>query len=191
MRVMKPGVWLLVFLLGACTQEQTVTKKYFDFDKLIDEQISLLAGQHRTLVKAASLGAAPKDSVFRPSKQGWERELEAFRLLENINKPAFQNLYTVQDALADPQSNLKIHQFSSDKARVALVRLYYHDNLSRLKKIECVLFQKNLLYANSDQLTMLFDEENGKNVLTGYTMHGYQKMILGDTVRFTVRGTIE
>jgi hypothetical protein len=182
--------WVLLMMLAACAEEKKATTKFFDFDKLLDDQVALLTERKRVLVKAASLGNAPKDTTFQPSMRGWERELEAFRLLETINKPAFQKSYKVADAIEDPGSNLKIHEFSSDKARVTAVRLYYQNNLSRLKKIECDIVQQNLLYSNKDQLTMKFDDENGKTVLTGYSMSGYQKMILGDTTRFAIQGTI-
>lgn len=183
--------WIIMLLLAGCAQETKNAAKYFDFDKLIDDQIILLANNHRQLKKSASLGETPKDTVFRPSAEEWNRELEAFRLLETINKPAFQKLYHIDDALSDTKSNLKIRQFSTDKSRVALIKLFYHNDLSQLKKIECVLFQKNFLYASSDQLTLQFDDIDGRIALTGYTMHGYQKMLLSDTVRFTVQGLIE
>src|SRR3954466_1241771 len=97
----KLGWCLLLGLLAACGEEKKSTNKYFDFDKLIDDQIVLLVDGQRQLTKAASLGGAPKDTVFQPSKHGWERELEAFRLLETINKPAFQQSYKIADAVED------------------------------------------------------------------------------------------
>ncbi len=191
MRTKILGCWVLLALMAACAEEKKSTNKYFDFDKLLDQQITLLTEQKRMLVKSASLGDAPQDTVFQPSKQGWERELEGFRLLETINKPAFQKSYKVADAIEDPASNLKIHEFTSDQARVTSIRLYYHNDLSHLKKVECDIVQQNLLYSNKDELTMRFDEENGKTVLTGYSMDGYQKLVLGDTVRFSVKGTVK
>ncbi|HWA35326.1 MAG TPA: hypothetical protein VG737_14395 [Cyclobacteriaceae bacterium] len=190
MKLKKPGWWLLLVLLTACVEEKQAENKFFDFDKLIDDQAALLTEQKPMLVKAASLGSPARDTVFQPTLQGWKRELEAFRLLETINKPAFQKSYRVDDAIEDPASNLKIHEFTSEKARVTSVRLYYHNDLSRLKKIECDMVQRNLLYSNKDELTMTFDDDNGRNVLTGYSMKGYQKMIFGDTTRFAIQGTI-
>ncbi len=183
--------WIITLLLAGCAQETKNTTKYFDFDRLIDDQIILLANNHRQLKKSASLGETPKDTVFRPSTEEWKRELEAFRLLETINKPAFQNLYHIDNALSDTKSNLKIRQFSSEKSRIARIRLFYHNDLTQLKKIECVVFRQNFLYASSDQLTLQFDDIEGRIALTEYTMHGYQKMLFSDTVRFTVQGSIE
>ncbi len=191
MRFRKLGWLVLLVLSTTCSEKKEATPKYYDFDKLLNDQIALLTEQKRVLVKAAGLGDNPKDTVFQPSMKGWERELEAFRLLETINKPAFQQSYKIADAIEDPSSNLKIHEFTSDKARVTSVRLYYHNDLSRLKRIECEMAQQNLLYSSKDQLTLKFDDEEGKAVLTGYSMTGYQKMILGDTTRFSIVGTIE
>jgi len=38
---------------------------------------------------------------------------------------------------------------------------------------------------------MEFDEVNGKAVLTGYSMDGVQKMMLSDSVRFSVHAQVE
>jgi hypothetical protein len=194
---MKLWCWFFVVVLAGCAQEkEKSTKKYFDFDRLLDGQIAILSSEQRNLVKTAVLNGTSQDTVFRPSKKDWARELEAFRLLETINKPAFLRSYTVEEAVEDSRSNLKIHQFKLDSShandsRIEFVKLYYHNDLSELKKIECSIVQKNLLYSNHDELAMTFDDEGGKAVITGYAMSGYQKMLLGDTVRFSVRGIIE
>jgi len=51
--------------------------------------------------------------------------------------------------------------------------------------------QENLLYTTKRRLVMEFDEVNGKAVLTGYSMDGVQKMMLSDSVRFSVHAQVE
>ena len=81
----KLGVYVLLFLLTACRQNQKSNQKYFDFDRLIDDQISELSQRKRVLDKVADIGGSRSDTTFLPSAGGWETELEIFRELEKIN----------------------------------------------------------------------------------------------------------
>lgn len=182
---------LTVFLAAACSQEQKSTHKYFDFDRLIDDQISQLSQRMRVLDKEAAMSDVKSDSTFLPSGKGWESELEIFRELEIINKPAYQMAYKVEDPVEDTKSNLKIRQYSSAASPVSLVKFYYQNEFERLRKIEADIVENNLLYTNSRTLVMEFDEVDGKPLLIKYTMNGFQKMVLSDPVRFSVSGAID
>jgi hypothetical protein len=182
---------ILIFLLAACSQEQKISEKYFDFDGLIDEQISQLSQRMRVLDKIAEMSGISSDTTFLPSVKGWGSELEIFRQLEIINKPIYRDVYRVEDPLEDPKSNLKIRQFEAASAPVPSIRFYYQDNFSHLKKIEAVINEKNVLYATRRVMVIEFDEEDGERLITRYGMNGFQKMILRDTVRFSVLGQID
>lgn len=184
------GRWTLLFLLAACSQEQKSTKKFYDFDGLIDEQISQLSQRMRVLDKVAQMSTTHSDTTFLPTVNGWESELEIFRQLETINKPTFQNAYRITDPVEDSKSNLKIRQYVAFDVPIPVVRFYYQEEFSRLKKIDAEITEKNLLYTTHRALTMEFDEEDGKPLLIRYAMSGFQKMVLRDTVRFTMKGQI-
>jgi len=98
-------IWLLLVLCVSCSQEKKSIHKYFDFDGLIDDQVSQLSQRMRVLDKAADVSGNKSDSTFLPSDKGWQQELEIFRELEAINKPAFQQAYQVEDSLKDSKSN--------------------------------------------------------------------------------------
>lgn len=192
MKTATGGRWVLLFLLAAaCTQEQKSTQKYFDFDALIDDQISQLSQRGRVLEKVAAMAADQSDSTFLPSGKGWESELEIFRDLELINKPAFKDVYKIEDPLYDTKSNLKIRQYAASEAPLHLIKFYYQNEFLHLKKIEATITEKNLLYTTSRALIMEFDEEDGKPQLIRYSMDGFQKMVFNDTVRFSVQGQVD
>jgi hypothetical protein len=192
MKTIKYGtLGLLILIVGACAQERTSTKKFFDFNGLIDEQISQLSQQARVLDKEAQMSTTLSDTAFLPSANAWEAELEMFRQLETLNKPTFQNAYQIEDPVKDTRSNLKIRQYKAQEAPITEVRFYYQDEFSRLKKIDAKITEKNLLFTSHRDLTMEFDEKDGKPLLIRYGMRGYQKMILRDTVRFSVQGEID
>ena len=184
--------WMLLFLLAAaCSQEQKTTVKFFDFDGLIDEQISQLSQRMRVLDKVANMSTTQSDTAFLPSVKGWGSELEIFRQLETFNKPTYRNVYKVIDSVKDTRSNLKIRQYLAADAPIPVLRFYYQDEFSRLRKIDAEITETNPLYSTHRLLTMEFDEEEGKPMLARYSMIGYQKMILRDTVRFSVQGQID
>lgn len=186
----RSGLTLLLLFASACSREQKSTQKYFDFDGLIEEQISKLGQGKRVLDKVASVSGHESDSTFLPSAQGWESELGIFRQLEMINKPAYQNAYKVEGPIADTKSNLKIRRYVGPSTPMPVVKFYYQNEFAHLRKIEATVTERNLLYTNSRSLRMEFDEEEGQTALIRYAMSGYQKMILGDTVRYSVQGQI-
>ncbi len=181
----------MLFIGAACSPEQTSTKKFFDFDGLVDDQVSQLSQRMRVLDKVAQMSNVHSDTTFLPSVNGWESELEIFRQLETFNKPTFQNVYRIEDPVKDSRSNLKIRQYKADEAPITLVRFYYQDEFSRLKKIDAEITETNVLFTTHRILTMEFDEDDGKPQLIRYGMTGFQKMILRDTVRFSVQGQID
>ena len=178
-------------LVAACSQEHKSNTKYFDFDGLIDDQVSQLSQRVRVLDKMAEMSGVKSDSTFLPSSKGWESELEIFRELEIINRPAYQKIYTVEDGLEDTKSNLKIRRYSSGASPVSSVKFYYQNEFDTLKRIEADIVEKNLLYTNSRTLVLEFDEEDGKPLLIRYAMNGFQKMVFSDPVRFSVSGEID
>lgn len=186
------GRWALLFLMAAsCSQEQKSTQKFFDFDDLIDDQISQLSLRIGVLDKEVDMGGEKSDSTFLPSAKGWESELEIFRQLEMINKPMYRDAYKIEDPVEDTKSNLKIRQYTAVSSPVPLVKFFYQNELSQLKKIEASVTKSNLLYSTGRVLLMEFEDEEGKPLLFRYSVIGFQKMILSDTVRFSVSGQID
>jgi hypothetical protein len=192
MKTIRYRSWLfLFFLTAACTNKPQINEKYFDFEGLVEDQVNQLSQRSRVLDKMANLNGEESDSTFLPSMKGWTEELEVFRELELINKPTYRDAYATQDPLDDPKSNLKIRSLVSSSAPVRFVKFYYQEEFPRLKKIEAAIEENNLLFSSHRTLLMEFDEEDGKPLLIRYSMSGRQKMILSDTVRFSVAGNVD
>lgn len=182
--------WLLC-VLAACAPEQTSGPLLFDFDKLIDDQVSQLSQRRRVIEKVANVKGQHSDSTYIPSTEGWMRELEIFRKLSVANLSAYRKLYQVTDGVKDKHSNLKIRELVAAKAPVKTIRFYYQDDFSRLRRLEAELVETNWLFENARQLRLDFDEEDGQLLLHSYTMAGYQKMVFSDTVKFAVSGSVD
>ncbi len=191
MNILTRGGFVALLFIAACSQEQKSNQKYFDFDRLIDDQISELSQRKRVLDKMADMEGSKSDTTFLPSSEGWYTELEIFRELENINKPAYRKAYSLTDSIKDTKSNLLIRRYAAPSEPVSLIEFYYQIEFSRLKKIEACLAEKNLLYSTQRVLKMEFEEgEEGHPLLIRYSMEGFQKMFLRDTVRLSMLGEI-
>ncbi len=182
--------YFLLFVFGCSPTPSAINSGPIDFDRLIDEQIGALSQHKNTLEKVAEVGGHPSDSTFVPTAEIWKAELAIFRQLGIVNKPLHGGSYREEGPLDDPRSNLKIQQYVSDSSPLALLRVYYHETIGRVRKIEGTIREANQLYTSERRLTLEFDEENSKPFLIFYGISGYQKVALRDTIRFSVKARI-
>ena len=178
-------------MLAACSTKQKSTEKYFDFDGLVDKQISELSQRKRVLDKTAHVNGNISDTTMVPDTQGWEAELDLFRQLEILNKPIHHDAYKVIGPLKDPKSNLKVRLFDAGSPSIPIIKIYYLSEFSRIRKVEASISESNILYSSGRFMTMEFEEEDGKPLLTRYGVNGFQKLLMGDTVKFSVEGQVD
>lgn len=184
-----------LFLLSACDRSNlTYDKPYFDFDSLVTRQIKSLSPLGDSIKKIAVMDGKQDASAFRATEEDLRHELDVFQQLDVINKPIYKNAFLVSEE-EDTKSNLKVriyrlNQQSNIQSPVDFVRLYYLNNIHHLKKIESVYQEENALYFTKRHLTVELEEENDKPMLKRYSISGVQKMILNDTVKFTISGNI-
>ncbi|MBL7873218.1 MAG: hypothetical protein JNM78_16485 [Cyclobacteriaceae bacterium] len=180
-----------LILSAACNnQNKSYDKVYFDFDSLINVQVNVLAKAELTLTKSVSLDGKNDQSSHATDSTLVAQELDVFRQLDLINKPLYRNMYEVTDGEKDNQSNLSIRRYKAKTpAPVAFVTFYYHKDFKQIKKIESVYHETNSLYASKRQLQLEFDDSSGAMLLSKYKMTGSQKMILSDSVKFTIEAS--
>lgn len=177
-----------IAILTSCETQTDAKKPYFDIDSLVNAQVKNLVASHARIVKTASLNEVKAKSEFATDSIGWATELDIFRQLDIINKPTNKDSYLVADGEKDFSSNLIVRSYKAKRdLPVQLLKLYYYKDLQNLKKVEAVFGEKNSLYITERSLTMNFDDVGGENRLTYYSINGIQKMVLGDTVRFTIQ----
>jgi hypothetical protein len=172
-------------------QKLVTQKTYLNIDSLVSAQVKDLTTANARISKNASLDKMQARSEFNTDSLGWATELDIFRQLDVINKPSNKDVYRVVDGEKDVNSNLTVRSYQAkNEAPVRLLKLYYYENIKNLKKIEAVFGEKNTLYSTERSLTMGFDEIAGKNTLINYSIDGIQKMLLSDTVHFTIQCSI-
>lgn len=162
-----------------------------DIDSILSLQVRILGERKALLTKSSEGSAGRSDTSFVPTSTGWKEELEVFRVLGSFNQKLYQGTYQIEGPLEDPRSNLKIRRYTNDQAPLRSLLVFYRDDLSRIRQLTGVVEDANPLYSAHRELTLTFDELNGKPALTGYKVSGYQKLALRDTVRFEVTGVAQ
>lgn len=166
---------------------------FFPIGTLVDQQVLALTDRGAGLTKQAVLGSETEAKDYIPADtSAWRKELDIFAELETINRPANRNSYVITDGLRDTNSNLLIREFTDTTGLpVRYLRVYYHETADRPRIIEALYETDHALYATSRKLNMEFRRIGGKLMLTTYSVRGWQKMMLGDTVEYSISGKIQ
>ncbi|HEV8511953.1 MAG TPA: hypothetical protein VGQ59_01675 [Cyclobacteriaceae bacterium] len=178
-------------LLVSCNQKNLkYDKPYFDFDSLVNHQVHQIASAKARVIKKTFLNVKNDSTILSPDTTQWKRELDAFQQLDVINKPLFKGGYQANNK-EDDHSNLIVRSFSTKmKSPVPEVKFFYQGGFKKLKRIESVFNESNVLYSTSRKLTLEFEEQQGMAMISKYRVQGFQKMILSDSVKFSIEGKL-
>jgi hypothetical protein len=176
------------FIFSSCNRaNQKYDKTYFDFDSLINVQVTGLLKTQSIISKKSVINGKEDDSSFVPDSLKLANELDVFRQLDLINKPLYRNAYEIKDGVKDTKSNLLIRSYTTKApSPVPFVKFYYQSSPHGIKKIESVFQEENTLYNTRRNLLLEFDDSSGSWLFKRYQLSGIQKMILNDTVNFSV-----
>lgn len=183
---------LLIIALSSCETKRSNTKYYYALDSVLSEQIQYLTLSHATLSKKASLDGREESTSFIPKDTTrWKYEFDVFAEFNDINKPANVGKYLIAHGVKDVNSNLLIYTIeSTERLPVVFLKVYYLNNLSNIRRIEGLYREESSLLKSSRKVSMEFQNIDNKIVLTSYSITGGQKMLLGDTVQFSVNGMV-
>lgn len=168
------------------------TQALYPIDSLLSAQARYLSQKkviHKKIVvlgdKEEEISIGPQDSA------AWRNELEVFSALSVINKPVNKSFYTIEE-LSDVRSNLKMKSFSTKKEDlpVKYFRIYFQHQPNRIRKLEARFNDLSSLYKSSRELRMEFQQFGDTVVLTSYDIVGGQKMVMDDSVQYSVRGSL-
>jgi hypothetical protein len=164
---------------------------YFSIDSLLVDQAKILMDNNATLLKSAIVNNDTTAATISPDSLQWANELQVF-IETDINKPAMKGNYTItiED---DPQSNLMIKSFKaiSNKIAVQSLQVYFLEDLSNIRHVIIMTSEKNSIYSADKNLKLDFDVIKNNLRLMSFNVTGYQKMILQDTVNFSVTGKVK
>lgn len=185
-------ILLIVVTLSSCETKRSDIKYYYALDSVLNEQVQYLTQSRAALSKKASIDGKEERTSFVPKDTTrWKYEFDVFAGLSDINKPANVGKYRTVPGIKDVNSNLLIYTIeSTEQLPVVFLKVYYLDNLANIRRIEGLYREESSLLKSSRHLSMEFQNINNKIVLTSYSITGGQKMLLGDSVQFSVNGMI-
>ncbi len=182
-------LWMMA--LVSCDQRGGGTKEYFDIDSLVDRQIMALLDANASVTKTASVDSTRDRSTFTPDSAGWATELAVFRQLEVFNKPIYAESYQRLNGVEDRNSNLRITVFRATQSiPVREFKIFYQGVPAKIRKIEADIRERNALYFSARKLILELEDYEGRAILSRYRIEGVQKMILTDSVRFSISSTV-
>jgi len=183
---------LFYSLFISCNQSKVKKSLYYPIDSLIQVQATNLSESQAILTKHAEINGEEETNTFTPKDStAWLHELDIFVELKTINKPINMGSYTIENSVKDANSNLTIRSFTSTKELpVSYLKIFYLDSPSKIKRIESLYREETSLLKGSRLLIMEFQEINGRTILVSYSIEGTQKMFLGDSVQFSVKGIV-
>jgi len=167
--------------------------KYYDLNGLIDQQLIWLIEFNPKIQKTAVLNGIPESSSMRLDSVQWARELKIFRDAD-LNKSRLRQEYRVVEDLSEPTSNLKIRLYEAinkEIMEVEYLKIFYVEKEVDLRKLEASVREKNSLFSSRKTLYMTFEDDgNGSIKINHFKIEGQQKMILMDTVKFSLEVTL-
>ncbi len=190
---MKNALIFLVLLTAiSCSdiKPKSVTV-YFSIDSLMNDQAALLIENEASLQKEAVANGDTAVSEMKPDSLSWANEFQIIRDLD-INKPALIGQYRISEG-EDNNSNLKILEYRAKNSalEVQTLEIYYLNKLENIKKIKVKALQSNSIFKSKKELEMKLDRIDGNLQIKEYRIHGFQKMILQDSVIFDVLGRVQ
>jgi hypothetical protein len=184
---------LLFIVVWSCNQpaerRQRNVMVYYDIKGLIDEQILLLDSVSPQLYKEAVINGTREMQLYTPEDSAWIKELEIF-ISADINKPMLADSYSTMERQMDSgKSLLYISRFP--RATLVDTLTVLLDREGKLQKVQAYLENANALFTSVKTLEMNFTDKYGRQVLSGYTVIGWQKMMSKDSLSFNIEAGIE
>lgn len=191
---------LLLLLLGACNGPDNAEVRtnpanrkpgYFDVKGFLDQQTAQLSQRQPAVEKQVRLRDGAVETT-RVTQTDWSKELQIFYQAD-INKPALRGAYS--ESVGAPYSNPTgrgQYAYTRKPGVDALVESLTINTLGgtpkdHLENLTAVVKQDNPLFYSEKKLQLR--TRNG--LLSEYQVTGIQKLVLFDTVRYSVRTRVQ
>jgi hypothetical protein len=182
----------VLIVLSACEKKENARSSYYPIDSLISSQVEYLKTSKAVLTKKAEIDGVEETNSYRPqSDTAWTNELDIFSELKVINNSGNAGRYDVQKGVKDSNSNLSVDLFTGKGTLpVVYLKTFYLHTPSQIRRIEALYQEENALVKGSRLLILEFQRIGSQVMLTSYSIEGSQKMFLGESVKFSIQGTI-
>ncbi|MFM8347910.1 MAG: hypothetical protein ACKOAR_07685 [Bacteroidota bacterium] len=177
----------LAALSFSCTQQESSA----DLPGLIPDIDSLMSAgraDRSSIIKTSVLNGVPSTGTY-PATAAVDEELDVFTALESMNRPVYRDSYS-RTIRPDNTSNLMITEWiaTDSAAQVRFFRLYRHDSLPGILRVEAMLKQSSLFFTKEERLNVSFDPWSGRP--EHYETSGSQQIAWLSPDRYSVQARI-
>ncbi len=186
-----PYALFTALVLSRCTPP-VQEFRFMAMDSLMQEQITVLAEKNAALQKTATINNKQQDTlIIKTDTVFWKNELGLFSEINLMNRPLYRDRYRQLTDRQDVASNLMIREFRGDgTVPVTYLRIYYQDSPNAIRKLEAA-YRDSTALLNSKRFFMLeFVDLDSKSILSSYSFTGSQKLLVGDSVRYSVKARV-
>ena len=186
---------LLVFwLAGACSVSQENRNEgpkidaYFDLQGLINQQVGDLSATNTRIQKEAVIDG--QREVLELDSLNWKKELNIFARAD-INKPRLLDQYLTTTYTND--AGYKVTRYQNVEENVSgVIKMEITESPVNQKPLSISIesCEYNTLYISEVELEMVFGEGKNGGSLTAYTINGFEKVILKDTMRYSIKAKV-
>lgn len=177
---------LTVLCISCMRQEPAATLPRLIPD--IDSLLSVGTSGRSSIVKTSVLNGVTSTGTYAVTA-AFVEELDVFTAVASMNRPVFRNSY-FRRLRPDDKSNLLITEWiaTDSAAQVRFLRLYRHDSLPGIMRMEALLSQSSLFFSKEERLKVTFDPWSGRP--EQYEASGRQKIAWLKPDGYSVQATI-
>ena len=183
-------ITLLVCLITMqCTGDrQESINKYFNIQEFIDKQVAVLQTQDAQLVKTLKIdGKSESQSITRLDSVQWEKEFRIVRE-HDINKPVLFDAYSIEETVTEDGYKHIVYMLIDNSQSGILNMEINIDARGMVTSWKSIFSEENVLYSNLREISMSFLPN--RELMSGYAIHGYHKLMFSDTVYYQLQSVI-
>ncbi len=183
-------ITLLVCLITMqCTGDrQEPINKYFNIQEFIDKQVAVLQAQDAQLVKTLKIdGKSESQLIIRLDSVQWEKEFKIVRE-HDINKPVLVDAYSIEETVTEDGYKHIVYMLIDNSQSGILNMEINIDARGMVTSWKSIFSEENVLYSNLREISMSFLPN--RELMSGYAIHGYHKLMFSDTVYYQLQSVI-
>lgn len=169
---------LLILAICSCVEPKANIGNYYDLEAELDNQIVVLSGRNYQLKKTVRIAEANESHTFDPDSTDWKKHLDILKKFSpaipslvgsfEINRVGESEVYTLKE---NAKSDLKYFSIVSSGSNMV---------------IEGTVLESRTIYEDFRKVEILFEDK----ILSKFKLEGYQKMILKDTIYYTIEAEV-
>ncbi|RAU84310.1 hypothetical protein [Pontibacter arcticus] len=189
---MKPASYLLSVLsvllltLTGCERPATPVatngEAAYNLTAYLQEQQQMLQAQKPTVLKSVQTEDKPVETIETDSLD-WVDELAIFEELD-LNRPTLLEYYTLKETALDDGGTLLTYTRLPDAAALVHYMQLHLSEDRKLRKLEGVIQDKNILFYTSRNLKLEANPTTGN--VESYEVDGVQKLFFGDSLHYRI-----